>query len=239
MMNLQLKLLAQRNLVNKTSTRTAYYKFERYFTPPIKEKKESPYIVGPYLKPDYLETKYITDEIKHRHDNDLDHFIYKPIKVETDEDRRVNLLLIEDVEGLGVAGAVIAAPFRFGASKLVAMKKAEYLTDFSQKWYKFGPRSAQSASTALSPRTARFLTRDIFDLPIAQGVDVKPWHISLALRLSGCVCPVEAIEESSISEILQDGSPLVKCIVRINNHERIEVKFKYAPMARESLSNLP
>lgn len=210
-----------------TFIRCAHYKFERIQTPPLREPQESPYIVGPYLKPKYLPVKYITEPILPRHIDHFNYFIYKPIKIEPDEDRKVKLLLIEDVEGLGVAGQTIEAPYRFGASRLVALKKAEYATDFAYKWYKFGSKSSGSASTALSPRTARLLRNQIFRMPLNANVLVKPWHVSLALRLAGCLCPIEAIEEGSIRETT-DG--LLECTVRINNHERVPVKFKFEQM---------
>lgn len=221
------KLLSlKRPLFCLTNYRSYYWKFERVFTPPLLEPPESPYIVGPYLKPKYLEPKYITDAIKHHHIDDFDYCIYRPTKIEPDESRTVKLLLIADVEGLGVAGQVVDAPYRFGASRLVAMKKAEYATEFASNWYKFGPRTETSASSALSPRTARLLKTTIFKLPIASDVTVEPWHLSLALRLSGCICPIEAIEKGSIEEsTTQEGEIEVKCTVVINNHERVEVKF--------------
>lgn len=213
---------------NSITFTRSYFKFRRTQTPPLLEPKESPYIVGPYLKPDYLEPRYITEAIKARDDNDLNHFIYEPIEVKQDEDRTVSLLLIEDVEGLGIAGQVVDAPYRLGASKLVAMRKAEYATDFELKWHKFGPKTFQSASSALSPRTARILSTRLFDLPVSKDIIIQPWHISLALRLSGCICPIEAIEKNSIEEYKDDeGNSQVKCAIRINNHERVEVKFVY------------
>lgn len=225
-----LSLCARHVIIN--TIRLTHWKFERTFVPPLQEPRESPYIVGPYLKPGYVPTKYITDPIQPRVDNDLDHFMYKPRKVEYDESRTVKLLLIDDVEGLGVAGQVVDTPFRFGASRLVAMKKADYATEFAFKWYKFGPRTAQSASSALSPRTARFLKSQTFVLPISHNVEVKTWHLSLALRFGGCICPKEAIDEESIKKITdQDGNPLVQCTVRINNHERVEVKFVYGKLS--------
>lgn len=218
--------LLRRSTIIATSYRTHYWKFERVYVPPLQEPKESPYIVGPYLKPKYLPPKYITDAIEHHNIDDFDHHIYKPTKIEADESRTVKLLLIGDVEGLGVAGQIVDAPYRYGASKLVAMKKAEYATDFAEKWYKFGPKTTESASTALSPRTARLLRTTVFKLPIGLDVEVQSWHISLALRLSGCICPLEAIEQNSIEEsTTEDGEIEVKCTIVINNHERVEVKF--------------
>lgn len=213
---------------NTTWSRSYYYKFKRTRVPPLQEPKESPYIVGPYLKPSYVATRYITDPIKHRYVDDFDNIIYEPTKIETDESRRVKLLLIDDVEGLGTAGQVVDAPYRFGSSKLIAMKKAEYHTEFAEKWYKFGPRTAQSASSALSPRTVRFLTNKIFTLPVAKSTDVQPWHISLALRLAGCFCPIDAIDKDSIKEYFDENDVQhLKCTVVINNHERPEVRFCY------------
>lgn len=208
--------------------RTNHWKFERELVPPLQEPRESPYIVGPYLKPDYVPRKYITDAIKHREDNDLDHFLYKPRKVEYDEERTIKLLLIDDVEGLGVAGQVVDTPFRLGASRLVAMRKAEYATDFAFKWYKFGPRTSLSASSAMSPKTARLLQTRVYELPMTEKVQVKPWHISLALRLAGCTCPESAIDSDSIVTVTEpEGEPIVECTIRINNHERVKVQFKY------------
>lgn len=204
--------------------RSIYYCFKRTKVPPLAQPKESPYIVGPYLKPDYVQREYIIDPINVKDCDDFDHMIYEPITVERDQNRRVRLLLIKDVEGLGVAGQVVDAPSRHGASKLIAMRKADYFNDFTQNWYKFGPRDMTSASTALSPRTVRMLASKVYDLPIARGTRVEPWHISLALRLIGCVCPVEAIDKATIME----GDPYVSCVIRINNHERVEVKFSYA-----------
>lgn len=216
------------------SRRFLHYKFTRTQLPPLQEPKESPYIVGPYLKPIYEPVKYITDPIKHRDDNDLNHFIYEPHKVEYDESRTVSLILLQDVEGLGVAGQVVQASYKYGASKLIAMRKAEYATEHAYKWYKIGPKTTQSASSALSPRTTRFLKKQIFDLPVPRDTIVKPWHLSLALRLSDCICPTDAIDETSIGEYLdEEDQTQVKCTVRINNHERVEVKFKYATIAKE------
>lgn len=216
------------------SRRLLHYKFTRTQLPPLQEPKESPYIVGPYLKPVYEPVKYITDPIKHRDDNDLNHFIYEREPVEYDESRTVPLILIQDVEGLGVAGQVVQAPYRYGASKLIAMRKAEYATEHTYKWYKSGPKTLQSASSALSPRTSRFLKIRIFDLPIPEDVIVKPWHLSLALRLSDCICPTSAIDETSIGEYLDEQDQTqVKCTVRINDHERVEVKFKYSRIKKE------
>lgn len=209
-------------------SRYNHWKFERDLVPPLQEPKESPYIVGPYLKPDYVPRKYITDAIKHRHDNDLDHFLYKPRKVEYDEERTVKLLLIDDVEGLGVAGQVVDAPFRFGASRLIAMKKAEYATQFAFDWYKFGPRTSLSASSALSPRTARLLKTQVYELPVSSSATIKPWHICLALRLAGCTCPESAIDTSSIQTVTEpDSGTHVQCTIRINNHEQVQVQFKF------------
>lgn len=209
--------------------RSLHYLFKRTKVPPLAQPKESPYIVGPYLKPDYHPTEYIIDPINPKDDDDFDHLIYEPIKVEPDQTRRVRLLLIKDVEGLGVAGQVVDAPFRHGASKLIAMRKAEYFNDFTQKWYKFGPRDLTSASSALSPRTVRMLASRVYDLPIARGTPVEPWHISLALRLVGCVCPIEAIDKATI----KDSDPYVSCVITINNHEKVEVKFSYAKNPNE------
>lgn len=206
-----------------------HYKFERTMTPPLQEPQESPYIVGPYLKPKYLPRKYITEPLKARYFDDYNHFIYKPIKIEADEGRTVKLLLIDDVEGLGVSGQIVDAPYRFGCSKLVAMKKAEYATDFTEKWYKFGEKTTQSASTALSPRTARLLRSQVFKLPISPNIIVQSWHISLALRLSGCLCPIDAIEKDSIVE----KDDFIECTIRINNHERVTVKFEYVKKPSE------
>lgn len=218
-------LLLRQPIFSPTSSRSYYWKFERVHTPPLLEPPESPYIVGPYLKPKYVAPKYITDAIKHHHIDDFDYCIYKPTKIEPDETRTVRLLLIGDVEGLGVAGQIVDAPYRFGASKLVAMKKAEYATEFATKWYKFGPKTFASASSALSPRTARLLRTNVFKLPLAADVEVEPWHISLALRFSGCICPVKAIVPDSIEETTSEqGDIEVKCTVVINNHERVEVK---------------
>lgn len=216
-------LIRSTNGASQFTLRCFHYKFERTLTPPLQEPQESPYIIGPYLKPKYLPRKYITDPIKARDYNDYNHFIYKPTKIEADEERTVKLLLLDDVEGLGVKGQIVDAPYRFGCSKLVAMKKAEYATNFAKEWYKFGEKTTQSASTALSPRTARLLKSQIFKLPVSSNIIVQKWHLSLALRLSGCLCPIEAIEKESIVE--KDG--LVECIVRINNHERITVKFEH------------
>lgn len=207
-----------------TARRSIYYCFKRTKVPPLAQPKESPYIVGPYLKPDYVQTEYLTDPINPRNADDFDHLIYEPTEVVPDETRRVRLLLIKDVEGLGVAGQVVDAPYRHGASKLIAMRKAEYFNDFTQRWYKFGPRTMDSASSALSPRTVRMLSSKVYDLPIAKGTTVQPWHISLALRLSGCICPIEAIVKDSIKE----QYPHVSCVIKINNHEKVEVKFEYA-----------
>ena len=208
---------------SEQATKPSYYLFKRKKVPPLAQPKESPYIVGPYLKPDYLPREYIIDPIDPKNADDFDHLIYEPIEIQPDLTRRVRLLLIKDVEGLGVAGQVVDTPFRHGASKLIAMRKAEYFNEFSQKWYKFGPKTMTSASTALSPRTIRMLQSKVYDLPIAKGVSVQPWHISLALRLSGCICPIEAIDKDSIKE----NYPEVSCTIRINNHERVEVKFFY------------
>lgn len=217
-----------------TQVRCFHYKFKRVQTPPLPEPRESPYIVGPYLKPEYEPVKYLTEPIKAREDNDLNYFIYEPIKVEPDESRTVKLLLLDDVEELGVAGQVVDAPYRLGASKLVALKKAEYATEFALKWHKFGPKTFQSASTALSPKTVRMLKKRVFDLPVSKEAIIKPWHLSLALRMAGCICPTAAIEDSSIEEYEEEENKrLVKCTIRINNHERVEVKFAYC--SRESL----
>lgn len=219
-------LAAIKYSTNLTSARSYYWRFTRTIKPPLQQPRESPYIVGPYLKPDYVPVDYLTEPIKPRDPNDFDHYIYVPEKVEPDETRRIKLLLIEDVEGLGVAGQVVDAPYRFGASKLVAMKKADYYTELARKLHKIGPKTIQSASSALSPRTARLLRSQIFTLPISPTVKVEPWHISLALRLAGCRCPIEAIDKTSIEDYLDDQEyPHVKCIVIINNHERVEVKF--------------
>lgn len=197
--------------------------------PPLQEPKESPYIVGPYLKPDYKQVEYITEPIKAHCDNDMDHFIYEPILVENDEDRKVRLLLLDDVEGLGTAGQVVDAPYRLGASKLIAMKKADYFNEFTKSWYKFGPKTFQSASSALSPITARLLRTTVFDLPTVRGTVIQPWHISLALRLAKCMCPLEAIDADSIAEYDdEDEQRRIKCTVRINNHEKVEVKFRFS-----------
>lgn len=214
------------------SKRTNYFKFERVYTPPLEAPKESPYIVGPYLKPKYLKPKYLTGPIMSRHDDHLNYFIYKPREVLTEESRTVKLLLLDDVEGLGVAGQVVDAPYRLGASRLIAMRKAEYATDFALKIHKFGPRTIESASSALSPRTARLLRNNIFSLPCSSDTTIKPWHISLSLRLAGCNCPIEAIEESSITNLPanEDGTFMVQCTIRINNHERCDVRFKFNPI---------
>lgn len=197
----------------------SYLKFKRVYKPPLQQPKESPYIVGPYLKPDYLPAEYLTEPIRPRHDDHLNYFIYEPTEVTVDDERTVKLLLIQDVEGLGVSGQVVDAPFRF--SRLVAMKKAEYATDFAHKWYKFGPRTSESASTALSPRTVRLLGNQVFDLPIPKDVVVQPWHLALALRFAGCICPIDAIQKETITET--DNQ--VKCTIVINKHEKVEVKF--------------
>lgn len=220
-------LTKPKNIGWKSSKRSVYYKFERVYTPPLPAPKESPYIVGPYLKPDYVPQKYYTEPIRSRFDDHLNYFIYKPTEIVTDESRTVKLLLIKDVEGLGVAGQIVDAPYRLGASRLVAMRQAEYATELTLKKYTFGPKSYESASSALSPRTARLLRSQIFKLPISQNVVVKSWHISLALRLSGCICPVETIDESSIC----DKDDHIECIIRINNHEKINVKFKFNKQA--------
>lgn len=221
-----LSAVARQPTFGLTWTRSFYYKFKRTKTPPLPEPKESPYIVGPYLKPDYLPVKYVTDPIRPRFEDDFDHFIYEPTKIEPDEERKIRLLLIDDVEGLGVAGQIVEAPYRYGASKLIAMRRAEYLTEFADKWYKFGPKTFLSASSAISPRTARFLKSKVFTLPIAKDVLVQPWHLSLALRLSGCHCPIEAIDKDSICEYYDENDVQhVKCTVTINNHERVEVRF--------------
>lgn len=223
------KPILLRQLIQSNPSRSLHYKFKRTRLPPLQEPKESPYIVGPYLKPGYKTIEYITEPIEHYKDDDIDHFIYEPIKIENDEERRVRLLLLEDVEGLGTAGQVVDAPYRYGASKLIAMKKADYFTEFSKSWYKFGPRTFESASSALSPITARRLRTNIFELPAKKGTVIQPWHLSLALRLASCICPVEAIDPSTISEYVdEEGSDHVKCNVRINNHEKVEVKFRFA-----------
>lgn len=218
-------------ILNLISSRSYYYKLKRMRIPPLQEPRESPYIVGPHLKPAYSEIGYITEPIKEGHIDDFDHLLYKPVeKVEPNEERKVKLLLIDDVEGLGVAGQMVEAPYRYGASRLVALKKAEYATEFALNWYKFGPKTFQSASSALSPRTSRLLQQQTFTLPISKGVAVKPWHISLALRMSGCVCPTETIVEDSI----QVDEENVKCTVVINNHERVEVNFAFkVPLASD------
>ena len=231
-------LAARQRFGQLTWSRSIYYKFKREKTPPLQEPKESPYIVGPYLKPDYLPTRYITEPIRPRFEDDFDYFIYEPIKVEPDESRKVKLLLIKDVEGLGIAGQVVETSYRHGASNLIARRKAEYATDFTAKWYKFGPKTAESASTALSPRTVRLLRSQVFKLPISSNVAVKPWHIGLALRLSGCLCPLQAIDQNSISVFNENDEQLVKSIIRINNHERVEVKFSFAKkLEKENLDD--
>lgn len=197
----------------------SYFKFKRVYTPPLPQPKESPYIVGPYLKPDYLPTEYLTEPITPRRDDHLNYFIYEPTEVTIEENRTVKLLLIDDVEGLGVKGQVVDAPYRYGASRLVALKKAEYATKFAFDWYKFGPRTSQSASSALSPRTARLLGTQVFKLPVSKDVVTKPWHICYALRQAGCICSIHAIES------IEESYPQVKCIIVINNHERVEVEF--------------
>jgi hypothetical protein len=207
--------------------RFIYYTFKRTRTPPLAQPKESPYIVGPYLKPDYVPTEYMIDPIDPKNADDFDHLIYEPTEVKPDESKRVKLLLIQDVEGLGVAGQVVDAPSNYGSSKLIAMRKAEYFNDFTRNWYKFGPKTMTSASSALSTRTVRMLASRVYNLPIAKGTSVEPWHISLALRLSGCICPIEAIDKSSIKE----EYPHASCIIKINNHETVEVKFLYAKEA--------
>lgn len=209
------------------SVRYLYYKFERVKTPPLPEPQESPYIVGPYLKPKYMPVKYITEPIRQRHDDHLNYFIYKPIAVDPNEGRTVRLLLIEDVEGLGIAGQTVDAPHR--AARLVAMRKAEYASEFAYKWYKFGSKTSLSASTALSPRTLRLLKSQVFKLPISGQKVVRAWHLSLALRLAGCICPIEAIDEKSIKDN-EDG--LVECTLRINNHEVVTVKFEHVSTER-------
>lgn len=228
-MALNLGPALMRQVIRNGSTRSLHYKFKRTRTPPLQEPRESPYIVGPYLKPDYKTVEYITEPIKHYDENDIDHFIYEPTVVQNDEDRRVRLLLLEDVEGLGTSGQVVDAPYRYGASRLIAMKKADYFTEFTRSWYKFGPRTFESASSALSPITARKLRVTLFELPAKKGTVVQPWHLSLALRLAGCICPIDAIEPSSITEYVDDEeSDCVKCTVRINNHEKVEVKFIFS-----------
>jgi len=225
---IQPALTLSRASFQKILVRSFYYKFKRTRVPPLQEPRESPYIVGPYLKPDYLPREYITEPLKHHHVDDFDWAIYEFEKIEPDPERKIELLLIEDVEGLGVAGQVVDALAQRGAAKLVAMRKAEYYTEFARKWYKFGPRSDQSASSALSPRTARMLRSRIYKLPVSERTVVKPWHISLALRLSGCVCPVDAIDESSIENYYdEEDARHLKCTVVINNHERVEVRFAY------------
>lgn len=218
-----------RHLITRAPSRSYHYKFKRTRVPPLQEPRESPYIVGPYLKPDYKQVEYITEPIRAHCDNDMDHFIYEPIKVENDEDRKVRLLLLEDVEGLGTSGQVVDVPHRYGASKLIAMKKADYFNEFTRGWYKFGPKTFQSASSALSPITARLLKTTIFDLPTARSTVIQPWHLSLALRLAKCICPLEAIDKNSITEYDdEDGRRQVKCTVIINNHEKVEVKFRFS-----------
>lgn len=233
--HLSLVSTVQRPLFGLTWSRTFYYKFERTRVPPLPEPKESPYIVGPYLKPDYVPQKYITDPIRHKVVDDLEHYIFKPTKIELNEERRIQLLLIEDVEGLGVAGQVVNAPYRFGASKLIAMKKAEYFNEFSRNWYKFGPKTAESASSALSPRTTRLLKSQIFGLPVIKTTQVEPWHIALTLRLAGCFCPIDAIDKDSISVYFDENDVQhCRCYVVINNHERVEVRFSYAKQEEET-----
>ena len=228
MMNIQTLILAGQRPVQRVITRSHYYKLKRTKVPPMQERRESPYIVGPYLKPDYLPREYLTEPLTHRKVDDFDHAIYDVEKIEPDESRKVKLLLIDDVEGLGVAGQVVDAYAKHGSSKLIAMKKAEYYTDFTRSWYKFGPRSNVSASSALSPRTARALRSQIFKLPITNKTTVQPWHISLALRLAGCICPIDAIDQSSIQEYSVDDAEGLKCTIVINNHERVETRFSYA-----------
>lgn len=200
--------------------------FQRTLTPPLQEPKESPYIVGPYLKPDYLPTKYITEPIKDDV-NDDDHKIYKPTHIIEDEERKIKLLLLNDVEGLGIRGEVIDVPFRYGASKLIAMGKADYATEFNLKWYKFDTsESRPSASSALSPITVRNLRDRIYDLPIAEGAEIQPWHISLALRLAQVQCPLYAIRSETIQSYTENGKEYVKCTIVVNNHENVTVRFR-------------
>lgn len=217
-----------RNSALYLSCRT-YFKFKRVYSPPLPTRKESPYIVGPYLKPDYLTPRWIIDPIREHHDDHLNYFIYKPEEVKSDKKRTVKLLLTQDVEGYGIAGSVVDVPFRLGSTRLVALGKAEYATDFAFKWYKFGPRTFKSASSALSPRTVRLLGSQIYDLPLRPDTPIEPWHLSLALRLSGFICPVEAIESNSIKEYLSEGSdmPQIECIIKINNHEEVVVRFAF------------
>lgn len=162
----------------------------------------------------------------------INYWIYEPIEVHTDDERVVKLLLIEDVEGMGVAGQVVEANHRLGASRLVAMKKADYATEFALSWHQFGPRTFESASSALSPKTCRLLKNTLFNLPLKREIVIKPWHLSVALRLAGCKCPLDAIEEESITKEVEEDKgegvtnvTIVKCIVKINNHEKVPVRF--------------
>lgn len=226
MLNHLVPLIA-RPINRHIATRCLSYKFTRVKTPPLQEPKESPYIVGPYLKPDYKQVEYLTEPIKFKEINDFDHMFYEYEEIPTDEERQVKLLLIDDVEGLGVAGQLVEVNYRLGASKLIAMRKAEYVSDFALKHYKFGPRSEQSPSTALSPRTVRLLKKREFLLPVGKQAKIEPWHLSLSLRLAGFYCSPKNIDANSIETKLENNEVFVKCVVIVNNHERVDVKFVF------------
>lgn len=210
----------------RISARSIWTFKRKHLIPPLQKPLESPYIVGPHLKPDYLPREYITDRIEERKEDDFNYFIYEPTKIEDNEERKITLLLLDDVEEIGIKGEVVEVPYR--SAKLVTLKKAEYATDFTRKWYEFGEKTVQSASTALSPKTIRLLKGKIFSLPIRPDCEIKPWHLLLTLRLSGLKCPNSALDEKSIRTETVDDRTYIICTITINNHEKVDVKFTYS-----------
>jgi len=169
------------------------------------------------------------------------HVVQQPAPVP--EDRRLQVILTDYVEGYGNRGDVVEVPVNFGRFELILAGKALYATPFNLKLMEEDRKKAADyvKLTKYVMKTARALKSKTIVVPMNLDNEwtLEKWNLRVALRKSGFDVPEAAIRlpEPPISGpdpdieaklfrfyVTLNRQVIVPCVLRLHHEATTETK---------------
>lgn len=215
-----LKLLSFLPSMNCAQVRNMTWVLKRRIVPALQEEWTSEYIVGDYVKD-------VNPPADLREDQNLYEVVSKNIRKRPD----VSVILLDHVEGLGVAGDIVSVRPGKARWELILPKRAVYKSAFNLEYYKdlIGQKQKVGPSSAIVTYTQKEFENTVFNLCMSAETPwtVEKWHVRACLRRSGVVAPDDAIEmpeEPITGPDPKKNDKVFVVYITINGQERSPVR---------------
>nr|ACO14601.1 39S ribosomal protein L9, mitochondrial precursor [Caligus clemensi] len=151
---------------------------------------------------------------------------------EEDEEREVSVLLLTDIEGVGIKGSIVSLPEDLARQRVLLPRLGVYSNEDNRMKHKdilIDEEKTQLQSSDTAKKTHQLLSQTCLGVRMSghNPWTLKPKHISAAFLLQGFVVPVESITipkeiAGPNRESLEDNEFFVR--ININNLEEAFVR---------------